>query len=234
MRCPKCGYITFDHLETCTKCKKNIASAAEQLSGTTFQAEAPSFLQFEVHAASAENDGSVDVFSDEDDIELDMSVEGPGGDVEFDFEEKSEDVPDVASFEEDDFDLPLTDDDIGLDLEGGAGETGDDDKGPQLDFSELDISDLAPPADTDELPAGELTLDESGAASGGDSSAAPAMAGSRGALEDLQMEGLDLGIPSAALTGSDAGGAIKPGVKTGTALDDFDIDLGELTSGQEK
>ncbi len=233
MRCPKCGYITFDHLETCTKCKKNIAAFAEQLSGTTFQAEPPSFLQLEVHAAAVGDNGSVDVFSD-DDIELDMSVEETGDDIQFDFEEESADVPDVAAFEEDDFDLPLTDDDVGLDLEGSADEDANDDKGPQLDFSDMDISDLAPPEDTEELLVGELSLDESGPAPGTGSSASPAMATAGGRLEDLQMEGLDLGIPSAAPSGSSVGGTVKPAVKTGTALDDFDIDLGELTSGQEK
>ena len=231
MRCPKCGYITFDHLETCTKCRKNIAAAAAQLSGTTFQAEAPSFLQFKVQAVTEHGD-SVNVFSEDSDIELDMAVEGADNDIEFNFEEESADAPDVAAFEDDDFDLPLTDDEVDLDLDGGVDVADDDNKGPQLDFSELDISDLAPPAE-DELPAGELTLEESGSAAAG-SSATPALGVSGGGLEDLQMEGLDLGIPTTAPAGSATGAAIKPAVKTGTALDDFDIDLGELTSDRDK
>ena len=44
MRCPKCGYISFDHMETCLKCKKDISDSAE-VEGTTYHAASPSFLR---------------------------------------------------------------------------------------------------------------------------------------------------------------------------------------------
>lgn len=44
MRCPKCGYISFDHLEQCLKCKKNIKAVSDSLHGTVFHVEVPNFL----------------------------------------------------------------------------------------------------------------------------------------------------------------------------------------------
>jgi|GEM_PF-4023495 len=44
MRCPKCGYISFDHVENCLKCKKYISGIVE-VQGTTYHVEAPSFLK---------------------------------------------------------------------------------------------------------------------------------------------------------------------------------------------
>lgn len=44
MRCPKCGYTSFDNLERCKRCKKNIAATAAALMGTTVDAVPPAFL----------------------------------------------------------------------------------------------------------------------------------------------------------------------------------------------
>jgi len=52
MRCPKCGYISFDHLESCKKCNKNISEASADIDGTVFAVAAPVFLDFE-HETSA-------------------------------------------------------------------------------------------------------------------------------------------------------------------------------------
>lgn len=46
MRCPKCGYISFDLVDECLKCKKNIKSASEVLQGSVLKVPAPSFLKF--------------------------------------------------------------------------------------------------------------------------------------------------------------------------------------------
>ena len=45
MRCPKCGYISFDHLEKCRKCNKNIETISAGLFGSTYNIEAPTFLK---------------------------------------------------------------------------------------------------------------------------------------------------------------------------------------------
>ena len=44
MRCPKCGYISFDHLKECRKCNKNIETISAGLFGSTYNIEAPTFL----------------------------------------------------------------------------------------------------------------------------------------------------------------------------------------------
>lgn len=43
MRCPKCGYISFDHLDNCRKCHK--PTAQSELQGTTYPVPVPNFLQ---------------------------------------------------------------------------------------------------------------------------------------------------------------------------------------------
>lgn len=243
MRCPKCGYITFDHLETCTKCRKKIAAMSEQLSGTIFKAEAPAFLQFKVHEPATGNDASVDLFSEDNDIDVEFSLGGDevvsdngqaGEEIEFDFMDESQDAPASQGNDDDEggdeFGLALLgEESVELDLD--EGETDVAESELQLDFSELDISDLAPPADDeDDLSSAELTLEDPASAK---DSAQPST-GIGAGLEDLQMDGLDLEMPSLAPAGSATGKKLSPAVKTGTALDGFDIDLGELMSDQEK
>ena len=261
MRCPKCGYITFDHLETCTKCRKNIAKASQQLSGTIYRAEPPSFLQFELHELDTDNDALVDLLPENEDIDLDMSVEGDDGvdvelsiveentlesdetqadeDLDLDFMDESVEALGLGSNEDDEIDLAFSDEEsIGLDLDEGGKDAADGEDGPQIDFSELDISDLAPPAaDEDDLSPGELTLEGVAdvPAATAVETARPSMNKSGAGLEDLQMDGLDMEMPSLPPAGSSATEKkLKTSVKTGTALDLFDIDLGELISDQEK
>ena len=44
MRCPKCGYISFDHLEECRKCNKNIKAVSDSLYGSIYNVQPPTFL----------------------------------------------------------------------------------------------------------------------------------------------------------------------------------------------
>ncbi len=72
----------------------------------------------------------------------------------------------------------------------------------------------------------EETIDISDLAPAGEEPAAqPDQAGE---LEDLEVVGIDLESKPA------AGGKVMPSVKTGTALDDFDIDLGDLIPGKKE
>jgi len=54
MRCPKCGYISFDHLENCLKCKKNIKEASDALQGGVFHVVAPVFLNLQAQEEESE------------------------------------------------------------------------------------------------------------------------------------------------------------------------------------
>lgn len=76
MRCPKCGYISFDHIEICLKCKKDIKVVSDNLHGTVFNVSAPSFLQVNKREAEPEVD---EAFSgkfagDEDFVDEDLEV----------------------------------------------------------------------------------------------------------------------------------------------------------------
>ena len=44
MRCPKCGFISFDHLETCKNCQKPLGDLIALIGGTTYDATPPMFL----------------------------------------------------------------------------------------------------------------------------------------------------------------------------------------------
>lgn len=89
MRCPKCGYISFDHLEKCLKCNKDIKATAVSLFGTTYNIQTPSFLKLprqqqeelsEENNLFQENPGDgVDAYVDE---ELEILVEDEGSDLE--------------------------------------------------------------------------------------------------------------------------------------------------------
>jgi hypothetical protein len=46
MRCPKCGFISFDHLDFCRKCQKPLGSVAVMLHGSAYDCHAPVFLRF--------------------------------------------------------------------------------------------------------------------------------------------------------------------------------------------
>ena len=44
MRCPKCGYISFDHLEKCMKCSRDLLSAREDLNLLALRPDVPFLL----------------------------------------------------------------------------------------------------------------------------------------------------------------------------------------------
>jgi hypothetical protein len=75
MKCPKCGYISFDSNDVCPKCKKNIAAERDHMNLPAFRAMPPSMLGGLV---GEENDADVDVKIQESDdtsgMELDVSL----------------------------------------------------------------------------------------------------------------------------------------------------------------
>ena len=44
MRCPKCAYVSFDHLEKCTKCSRDLIQSREDLNLLDFRPEVPFLL----------------------------------------------------------------------------------------------------------------------------------------------------------------------------------------------
>ncbi len=291
MRCPKCGYITFDKLEKCTKCKKNISKFSEKLSGTVSLSESPAFLQFEIEepepevmeeqfAEEQDEDIEMDLATDEEDREIEFEL-SPSDDDEVKFDLDEDTSLDLNDDDDDDFSLDLDgdddlslslDDDDELSLDDDGSDLGDDldlgldddgpelsddldlgldlgldddgpelskdldlgldsdkeeaqgEKAPSLDLDDIDISDLGPPSEDKKKEVGGLSLEsESKASSGG-----------LGDLAALSMDGLDLDAPTPPPAGSATGKKMRPTAKTGTALDSFDFDLGNLTSDEKK
>lgn len=108
MRCPKCGYISFDHIDTCLKCNKDISGDVE-VEGTTYHAAAPSFLRIPTRSDEEEDELQAEEFEGEE-FELSdpdlavLSTEDEG----IEFIDDEEDVAEVAMEEADgDIDFQL-------------------------------------------------------------------------------------------------------------------------------
>ena len=136
MRCPKCGYISYDYLEVCQKCKKNIKEVAYQLPGGVLAVDPPSFLNLDLDSDRESVDGPIEEYSDSSE-ELTEQDDFLDGDLEVLFEEDSdqeeEQEPAETETGEDGFEISLDTDfdtdkgDLSVDLE----EEGD----ISLDFS---------------------------------------------------------------------------------------------------
>ena len=123
MRCPKCGFISFDHLASCSKCGRDISEVASELQGTSIKVDPPMFLSgalaafaeseesFEEHAMEDDVAGGIDFNMEMEDeaVEMDAAAE----DVDFSFEEEEE-AFDVAP--EGDADFEIVEEEEGADI----------------------------------------------------------------------------------------------------------------------
>ena len=241
MRCPKCGYISFDHQESCRKCNKNIGDTVTEINGTVCDALAPSFLQldamdrFNTQTFRPKNTEEIVIKADSgsgfamrDGVDVNLFQD----DEEIAFADDSEElVMDLDEFKEVSFQEEYT-----LDLEEDSG--GVEKKFPPLDFGDLDISDLAPPNKEEGSQQLEEELNLAGkepvaALSENSPQQGKIPAAKSTGLEDLQVNGLNLDSPAKFVAGSAAGKRCFPSVKTGTALDKFEVDIGELFAQQK-
>ncbi len=219
MRCPKCGYISFDHLEVCVKCKKNIKAVSDTLRGTVYQVKSPVFLRLQ----SGEDDDSVgdipvaqtgieEEYIDED---LEILIEEPQ-DEEIAFRgdapdgpkpEKDEDAADEQEDREIEVDFSQFEETRDEDLSLDDGESADDSKEEKsfsLEMPETlaDISDLAPPSRTAE-PKKE-----------------PSPVAPRESSSDSDLDGLDFNL---ALDDLDLSMPAGSSAETELSLDDLDF-----------
>lgn len=173
MRCPKCGYISFDHLEVCLKCKKNISEASEALQGGVLHVTPPVFLNLQSEEDKSDEYDLVAEESGDEALTTDFEV--------FTEEESAEESEEgmILEMGEDegeesgpaDFEMPLAeeqdlgiaidpslfDDDVEIEdeifdnqLDGSAGE-GEGDFEIEMPEELADMSDLAPPAPSDNI-----------------------------------------------------------------------------------
>lgn len=124
MRCPKCGYISFDRQNSCSKCNHDLTAVSEQLKGTVVKAAAPFFLGSVLGEQRPHVNAPEPALFEEDETTLDLDELEP--------ELPAEDEEELEAARE-----PLDDDDQPL---------------PSLGFENIDVSDLMPPQEEEEEP----------------------------------------------------------------------------------
>ena len=164
MRCPKCGFISFDHLASCSKCGRDISEVASELQGTSIKVEPPMFLSGAL-AAFAESEESFEEHAMEDDvaggIDFNMEMEdeavemdAAAKDVDFSFEKEGGDIS-LAEAEAEEA-AGIAEEDVDIELEAEAEDTFE-----ELDFMssadeeeegglEFDLEDFIEDTDDDE------------------------------------------------------------------------------------
>lgn len=169
MRCPKCGFISFDSLEKCLKCNKELKDVAGLMLGTVFKVQAPSYLKIPTGAEAKDfgedieiiggtPDGDFDLQDPDLEILFDEEVEVADDSSSLRLEKDSSDLEVISSA---DFDIAKDENDgkISIDLGQFRNDLDDKDSGLEDIFGEgkeerlslelpdglTDISDLAPP-----------------------------------------------------------------------------------------
>lgn len=163
MRCPKCGYISYDHNQICPKCNKDISDEQAKLNLPTYKSNPPSLLGMLTGAGDESNVGFT--------LDSDAALRDAG--VGLDFEETSSMMEgDELDFGKDDqdFEISLTDDagefdlpEVSLDEQ--SGDVPDMDLSSEedelsLDMDEISFEDSDDTADDLDLDLGEVSIEE--------------------------------------------------------------------------
>lgn len=162
MRCPKCGYISYDHQDSCGSCKKDLSTIKNLYNGGVKKVAAPKFLIFGEEAASIaaqqqqiNEDIEDEIYIDDEDAsdtDIDISIDDDEDLSSLDLSglDDLEELEDI-SFDEDSKPAKPTDDLVDEDFSSGL----------DLDFSDDDddeaiIEDegivIAPLEELDDLP----------------------------------------------------------------------------------
>ncbi len=94
MRCPKCGFISFDHLDNCLKCNKEFKGISGVVHGTSFKVQAPSFLKIQTEPEK-KSFGDIEIDSEMESGEFDL--QDPDLEILLDEEEDAVGPPVMAS-----------------------------------------------------------------------------------------------------------------------------------------
>jgi hypothetical protein len=230
MRCPKCGYISFDQEEACTKCDASLAEISRSLTGTAVRVQESFFL------ASVLGQAGQQAASEE---------------VEFDLAEAEEGIPmvDLSPFEQQEeaaveeytgisFTLPEEEAEEEQVVEAAAGE-----EEQPAELGTIDFTLGEEPAQEEELqPAAEeaagldLSLEEAEVAALETEESLPELELEMGSVAEESLEldaGLQPDIEEQAL--AEEPGAGKTAAAAGSGLDlDIDVDLEEDEPSDEE
>lgn len=130
MRCPKCGYISFDRQKSCGKCSNDLTAVAEQLKGTVSKAAVPFFLGASLGGQKTAVVVSGPMLYEEEEVLA--------------LDEKEAEAPPADEDERDFGGPPLDEDDL------------ETQPLPSLGLEDIDFADLVPPQEDEEEP--ELSL----------------------------------------------------------------------------
>lgn len=207
MKCPKCGYISFDYHQVCPKCSKDISAEQQKLNLPAFRPEPPSILGGLLGDAAGESG-----------VHMSASTEMAAMHEETQISMTDSSAIDAGELRMDD----SQEVDLGLDLEAGGEEEGTQPPA-SLEEPALDLE-LEGPSEV-ELPkdAGKFALPDSEPLSSlekGEEEAGEEMALDLGDLGDLSSETVE----SEEKAVLDTISRQEPG--------ELDIDLGDLTAGE--
>ncbi len=105
MRCPKCGFISFDHLEKCLKCNKELKDVAGLVHGTVFKVQAPAFLKIQTGSETTQFGEDIEIIGGTPDGDFDL--QDPDLEILFDEEEETADASSFLRLEKDSDDLEV-------------------------------------------------------------------------------------------------------------------------------
>ena len=89
MKCPKCGYVSFDYNQVCPKCNKDITAEQDKLHIPAFRPEPPALLgalvgeSSETHTGMHGDSSGGMRFSSGENLQFDDSAAIERGDIEF-------------------------------------------------------------------------------------------------------------------------------------------------------
>ncbi len=236
MRCPKCGYISFDHITSCSKCSNDLTEISASLKGTGFQSLGTFFLGELIPdyggaaPAAPLMEGLGDFDQEIPDMPLSADLGDPSG-LNIDLSDLQElgDLPD------------LPDDDGGADFSMGSDDLALDGLDvPEVDLSQFDAGDDEPEGHGFSAGAGDdlslddhdvpdMDLDEIDFDGEGLDEAGPAASASRdNTMLDVEMEEDLLDMPDLDMDISMADDdQAEAKEESGISLADIDLSLGD-------
>lgn len=212
MRCPKCGFISFDDQASCAKCAHDLAATIEQLHGTSIREEAPFFIASLLDKAAALEEEGAGVIFETPEVAEPGEIGEPEGEREgagLDISEEGAEPEEVV-----------------------AAETGEP--------KELEVSDLVPPQE-ESAPVSEFEEEEAPMAKSADEESSREIPDESVIMEETSTERVDLFETDLAKEG-DAETAIgfEPGesedegdiVDLSSLMDESDIETSEQEEGE--
>ncbi|MDX9896827.1 MAG: hypothetical protein RBS34_15360 [Desulfofustis sp.] len=261
MRCPKCGFISFDNLEVCASCNKDISEIAKAFQGSTRKVAPPVFLKIasleEGEDFSLEEGQEAEIEFADPDLEILVDreeVPGEEGGLEFAFGDQEENEDAAIRALDEEFSAATREEggtapegtlDLGMFEDTSDEETfaftdsGPAKEPPRMEIPEelADISDLSPPEPGKQHAATEpppLSFDEP------ETEEAPAITLPAAEPEDdldFSTLDMDLGLGEDEPAAPAAKTTEKPAPRPGPRMDDdlnFELDLGGLSIHDDK